>query len=186
MMKKEIVVTLNYKPIDKIFREGGVAWLPTSKLRRDVKYVICVRNTRGSHSNFGPNGRHGTAYFIGEVDDYVDVHKENKPPNKKRATWRGKITLKRYAKMNDELLWKPQTNPMKYTSLESLQADGHDINFNTLDWLEFPRSIDIEEEAEAAITENEVKAITKEEAHAGLAKYYGVDVEKIKLTVELI
>jgi hypothetical protein len=156
------VVVFTRKDLATMMEYGGCGdWVADRERLATCKYVIATANAKASHGKI-PESRQGHAFLVGEVSGTVVI-----PGDPERAL----LQLSRYAEVDVAGAWKKgHRNPVRYSNLSEFGLEP-----SKLTWKQFPS-------APPRATQ-EVRALTVEEAKAGLAAKFGVSVDSIEITI---
>jgi len=156
------VVVFTRKDLDAMFGYGGCGdWVADRQRLTTCKYVVATANAKASHGKI-PESRQGHAFLVGEVSGTVVI-----PGDPERVL----LQLSRYAEVDVAGAWKKgHRNPVRYSNLSEFGLEP-----SKLTWKQFPS-------APPRATQ-EVRALTVEEAKAGLAAKFGVSVDSIEITI---
>ena len=178
-MSNNALIVFTAKSTELIHQQGGTSsWVLSPTSMRDVRYVVCTRNT-GRELNEGDGPRfeaHGEAFLVGKVSGLKQVKVEN---NRKRYL----VQISEYARVSVPDFWTHDRNPTRYTDTDSLQERGIDVE--QLDWLPMPDTDGVigvmphPAEAPASTTEG----LTIAQAKQGLSVKFGVPEEAILITI---
>lgn len=171
----KILEYLSFKNADTFKKEKGVAYLPTSKLRVNTKYIICLKHMNDSRCQFDSGSKHAAAHFIGEISGYKLTNPDvSIKEGKKKKTYRGIVQLKRWASLPDiDVMWTPKSSTMHYKDISNLSDMG--IDETSLEWQTFGTTED----------EKDLSLIVKE-SEAAIAKKLNLESDQIKLTIEIV
>lgn len=178
-MPKNALIVFTAKTIPMIQNQGGTAsWALSAASMRDVRYVVCTRNTdRKFDEECGPRTEaHGSAFLVGKVSGLKFIKEKN---NRKRYL----VQMSEYARVSVPDFWTHDRIPTRYTDTDSLQERGIDVDM--LEWLPMPDADGvigvIPHLAESAAPVSE--GLTIAQAKHGLSVKFGVPEEAIQIVI---
>jgi len=179
-MHQEIAVVLTAKSVERIIREGGSAsWRLDRTRARQCAFAVCTRNTHADWAEgLETDHAHGSAFLIGKVSGVVPC--KPTPENHEAPENRYLIEFSEFARLNLPNVWKGERNPIKYMPLDALGID-----FASLKWEQMPaKAISPQAPAETSpANPSKAKGFTMAEAKIGLALFYNVAPDAIKITI---
>lgn len=170
-MKNNCVVVLTARGKSRILREGGSqAWRLNAHHAGKCDYVVCVQNRNKSWGQ--PEASHHTAFLVGKISSISQSQEEG-------SEGRWIINISEYADISIPNMWHGNRNPVSYKSLEKLNIDLENLQFNKL-----------EQEPSALEETNKPKEkgldkISIPEAKRLLANYFDVPQENISITINM-
>ncbi len=178
-MSNNALIVFTAKTVAMIHEQGGTAsWVLSPASMRDVRYVVCTRNTdREFDEECGPRSEaHGSAFLVGKVSGLKVVKEKN---NRKRYL----VQMSEYALVSVADFWTHDRNPTRYTDTDALAERGIDVE--KLDWLPMPDIdgvIGVMPHAEdAAVSPSD--GLTIAQAKHGLSMKFGVPEEAIQIVI---
>ena len=179
-MSNDALIVFTAKSSSLIQKQGGTSsWVLSPVSMRDVRYVVCTRNTdRTIEEQFGPRGEaHGEAFLVGKVSGLKQVKVEN---NRKRYL----VQISEYSLVSVPNFWTHDRNPTRYTDTGVLRERGIDVD--KLEWLLMP-DIDgvigvLRDSPVVAITSTD-QGLSIAEAKRGLSLKFGVPEEAIQIVI---
>lgn len=178
-MPNDALIVFTAKSTELIHQQGGTSsWVLSPASMRDVRYVVCTRNTgRELDEGDGPRTEaHGEAFLVGRVAGLKQVKVEN---NRKRYL----VQMSEYARVSVPDFWTHDRNPTRYTDTDTLRTWGIDVG--TLNWLPMPDIdgvLDVMPPPEPHATPAS-EGLTIAEAKRGLAIRFGVPEDAIQITI---
>ena len=157
------ILVFTAKSLDSILEEGGSGvWKLDPARARKCTYVVCTQNAYNPEAYADATEPHGSAFLVGRISRIAP------------ADDRWRIEFSEYATINQSEVWGGHRNPVRYTNLDDLgiQLDG-------LEWLPGPQTNTVAPTSAATASH----ALTIQEAKAGLAETYGVDVGAIEVVI---
>ncbi|MBT0622551.1 hypothetical protein KIH32_01435 [Pseudomonas fluorescens] len=188
---EECVTVFTCRGKDRILYEGGSqAWRIDMSKASKRKYVVCVQNRNETWGQ--ATADHKTAFLIGKISSVTKS-------TQKGATDRAIINISEYAELNVPDRWLGNRNPVAYRHLSDFGIHTHD-DLADLSWTRLGVRFSLEnkepeempgDDYEAVQLDDPlpekpvegIKALTVEEAKAGLAMNFGISVEKIDITI---
>lgn len=178
-MSNDVLIVFTAKPVETILELGGTqAWVLSPSSMRDVRYVVCTRNSdRAYDEECGPRPEpHGQAFLVGKVSGLkqVDLRK-----NRKRYL----VQISEYARVSVSDFWTNDRNPTRYTDTGMLRARGIDVE--KLNWLPMPDvsgGVEVMKHPENKIAYAS-EGLTIAEAKRGLSLKFGVPEEAINIII---
>jgi hypothetical protein len=178
-MPNNALIVFTAKSTELIHKQGGTSsWVLSPSSMRDVRYVVCTRNT-GRELNEGDGPRteaHGEAFLVGKVSGLKQVDPRN---NRKRYL----VQMSEYARVSVPDFWTHDRNPTRYTDTDQLKQWGIDVD--ELEWLPMPDTDGVlgvmphTEEAAASMGEG----LTIAQAKHGLSVKFGVPEDAIQIVI---
>lgn len=178
-MSNNALIVFTAKTTEMIHEHGGTkSWVLSATSMRDVRYVVCTRNTdRAYDEECGPRSEaHGEAFLVGKVSGLKQVDERN---GRKRYL----VQMSEYARVSEPDFWTHDRNPTRYTDTDTLRERGIDVD--KLDWLPMPDSDGVigvmphPTEATAPASDG----LTIAQAKQGLSVKFGVPEEAILITI---
>ena len=169
----DVVMVFTSKPLETMIQEGGSGyWSANRKRLQKCEYLVATKSNKlREHFPSNRDIKQGSAFLVGKVTNIVDL------PSGGRLL----IQISEYAEVNQPKVWTGNRNPVAYTTTDALEKE-HGLDIESLEWKEFPTS-------DAAVDSpdkvgSDVKALTIEEAKAGLAKMLGISASCIEITIK--
>lgn len=170
-MKNQCVVVLTARGKSRILREGGSqAWRLNAHHAGKCSYVVCVQNRNKSWGQ--PEAKHHTAFLIGKISSISQSQEEG-------SQGRWIINISEYADISIPNVWDGNRNPVAYRTLEELNIDLENLQFNKLE-----QEPNVLEQANKP-KEKELEKISIPEAKRLLANYFDVPQENISITINM-
>lgn len=156
------IVVFTAKSLDSILAEGGSGvWKLDPARARKCTYVVCTQNAYNPEAYADATEPHGSAFLLGKISRIAP------------ADDRWRIEFGEYAAISEPEVWGGHRNPVRYMDLDDLGID-----LDGLEWLPGPQTKTVlSSEAPAP------RGLTIQEAKAGLAETYGVDVGAIEVVI---
>lgn len=179
-MPNNALIVFTAKSIELIHQQGGTSsWVLSPASMRDVRYVVCTRNTdRTIDEELGPRPEaHGEAFLVGKVTGMKQLKYEN---NRKRYL----VQMSEYARVSVEDFWTHDRNPTRYTDTDTLRERGIDVD--KLEWLPMNGTdgiIRVMPNAPEAVLPSAGVGLTIAEAKRGLAIKFGVPEDAIQIVI---
>jgi hypothetical protein len=173
------LIVFTAKTVAMIHEQGGTSsWVLSPASMRDVRYVVCTRNTdREFDEECGPRPEaHGSAFLVGKVSGLKVLKEKN---NRKRYL----VQMSEYARVSVPDFWTHDRNPTRYTDTDSLRERGIDVN--KLDWLPMPDTdcnIGVMPHPEA-VSAPQGEGLTIAQAKRGLSVKFGVPEQAIQIVI---
>lgn len=163
----EAVIIFTSKPLETMISEGGAGYWSANKKRLEkCSFLIATKSdTLRQHFPSDINIEQGSAFIVGKISNIATS------PDGKRYV----IQFSQYAEINIPNVWTGNRNPVAYIDIETLKEE-HELDFENLDWKNFP----IHEIKPV----NNVKALTIDEAKEGIAKKLGIDSSCIEISIK--
>jgi hypothetical protein len=177
-MSNDALIVFTAKSVELIHKQGGTSsWVLSPASMRDVRYVVCTRNTdRNLDEEIGPcTESHGEAFLVGKVSGLKWEKDRN---NRKRYL----VQMSEYARVSVPDFWTHDRNPTRYTDTDTLRERGIDVD--KLDWLPMPHTDGVIRVL--PISEGTVPAaegLTIAEAKHGLSVKFGVPEDAIQIII---
>ena len=169
-MKNQCVVVLTARGKSRILREGGSqAWRLNAHHAGKCSYVVCVQNRNKSWGQ--PEAKHHTAFLIGKISSISQSQEEG-------SQGRWIINISEYADISIPNVWDGNRNPVAYRTLEELNIDLENLQFNKLE--QEPNVLE-----QANKPKEELEKISIPEAKRLLANYFDVPQENISITINM-
>lgn len=178
-MPNNALIVFTAKTVAMIHEQGGTAsWVLSPASMRDVRYVVCTRNTdREFDEECGHRTEaHGSAFLVGKVSGMKVVKEIN---NRKRYL----VQISEYARVSVPDFWTHDRNPTRYTDTDSLRERGIDVD--RLDWLPMPSTDGV-----IGVMPNPAESVTPAsggltiaQAKHGLSVKFGVPEEAIQIII---
>ena len=169
-MKNQCVVILTARGKSRILREGGSqAWRLNAHHAGKCSYVVCVQNRNKSWGQ--PEAKHHTAFLIGKISSISQSQEEG-------SQGRWIINISEYADISIPNVWDGNRNPVAYRTLEELNIDLENLQFNKLE--QEPNVLE-----QANKPKEELEKISIPEAKRLLANYFDVPQENISITINM-
>jgi hypothetical protein len=176
-MSNDALIVFTAKSTELIHKNGGTSsWVLSPASMRDVRYVVCTRNTgRELDEEDGPRTEaHGEAFLVGKVSGLKQVKVEN---NRKRYL----VQMSEYARVSVPDFWTHDRNPTRYTGTDVLADRGIDVS--KLNWLPVSNGVigAMPQPAQAAVPMSE--GLTIAQAKQGLSVKFGVPEDAIQIVI---
>ncbi|QCO23157.1 hypothetical protein C9E88_016720 (plasmid) [Acinetobacter cumulans] len=169
-MKNQCVVVLTARGKSRILKEGGSqAWRLNAHHAGKCSYVVCVQNRNKSWGQ--PEAKHHTAFLIGKISSISQSQEEG-------SQGRWIINISEYADISIPNVWDGNRNPVAYRTLEELNIDLENLQFNKLE--QEPNVLE-----QANKPKEELEKISIPEAKRLLANYFDVPQENISITINM-
>ena len=169
-MKNQCVVILTARGKSRILKEGGSqAWRLNAHHAGKCSYVVCVQNRNKSWGQ--PEAKHHTAFLIGKISSISQSQEEG-------SQGRWIINISEYADISIPNVWDGNRNPVAYRTLEELNIDLENLQFNKLE--QEPNVLE-----QANKPKEELEKISIPEAKRLLANYFDVPQENISITINM-
>ena len=169
-MKNQCVVVLTARGKSRILKEGGSqAWRLNAHHAGKCSYVVCVQNRNKSWGQ--PEAKHHTAFLIGKISSISQSQEEG-------SQGRWIINISEYADISIPNVWDGNRNPVAYRTLEELNIDLENLQFNKLE--QEPNVLE-----QANKPKEELEKISIPEAKRLLANYFDVPEENISITINM-
>ncbi len=166
-MANDTIAVFTAKSTERLLREGGSSsWNLNRGNARQMKYVVCTRNAHADWSE--GDEEHGSAFVVGRISDIV-------PSPASEGRWL--IQFNQFARISNANTWGGWRNPVRYTSLDALNLDIDDLEFENVS----STSTVIDDQPRPSAPEG--NALTIDEAKRGLAATFGVDPGAIEITI---
>ncbi|WP_168702527.1 hypothetical protein [Gordonia paraffinivorans] len=148
-----------------ILNEGGSgSWKLDPARARKCTYLVCTQNAYNAEPYADATNPHGSAFLVGKISRITPVDDR----------WR--IEFSEYALIDYPEVWGGHRNPVRYTNLDDLGIQ--------LDGVEWKQAAPTEAVVSASTPEVAApRALTIQEAKAGLAQTYGVDAGAIEIVI---
>ncbi len=179
-MSNNALIVFTAKSTELIHKQGGTSsWVLSPSSMRDVRYVVCTRNTgRELDEEDGPRTEaHGEAFLVGKVSGLKQVNLRN---NRKRYL----VQMSEYASVSVPDFWTHDRNPTRYTDTDTLRQWGIDVD--NLKWLPMPENDDVLDNKANDICDTAPSAdigLTIAEAKRGLSIRFGVPEDAVQITI---
>jgi hypothetical protein len=178
-MSSDALIVFTAKTTPSILENGGTSsWVLSPASMRDVRYVVCTRNTdREFDAECGPRTEeHGSAFLVGKVSGLKVVKRHN---NRNRYL----VQMSEYARVSVPHFWTHDRNPTRYTDTETLRERGIDVN--ELEWLPMPDNDGGLDDlpAEDTVARHDDDGLTIAQAKRGLSLKFGVAEECIQIVI---
>jgi hypothetical protein len=162
----DTIIVFTSKPFETMIIEGGSGYWSANKKRIEkCKYIVTTKsNTLREHFPSDIKISQGSAFLIGKISGIAE--KENK---------RLLIQFSEYAEINIKDSWTGNRNPVAYIDID-IFSEENGLDISKLEWKSFPFN-------EAEIEEN-VKALTIDDAKKGIAKTLGIDASCIEIQIK--
>ena len=169
-MKNQCVVVLTARGKSRILKEGGSqAWRLNAHHAGKCSYVVCVQNRNKSWGQ--PEAKHHTAFLIGKISSISQSQEEG-------SQGRWIINISEYADISIPNVWDGNRNPVAYRTLEELNIDLENLQFNKLE--QEPNVLE-----QANKPKEDLEKISIPEAKRLLANYFDVPQENISITINM-
>ena len=169
-MKNNCVVVLTARGKSRILKEGGSqAWRLNAHHAGKCSYVVCVQNRNKSWGQ--PEAKHHTAFLVGKISS-ISLSQEAD------SEGRWIINISEYADISIPNVWDGNRNPVAYRTLEELNIDLENLQFNKLE--QEPNVLE-----QANKPKEELEKISIPEAKRLLANYFDVPQENISITINM-
>jgi hypothetical protein len=169
-MKNQCVVVLTARGKSRILKEGGSqAWRLNAHHAGKCSYVVCVQNRNKPWGQ--PEAKHHTAFLIGKISSISQSQEEG-------SQGRWIINISEYADISIPNVWDGNRNPVAYRTLEELNIDLENLQFNKLE--QEPNVLE-----QANKPKEELEKISIPEAKRLLANYFDVPQENISITINM-
>lgn len=156
----DTIVTYTKNSLQDIIKAGcDRSWVLNQNRAKTCKYLVCC------HSQ---GAKRGNAFLVAHISRIrlVDVDEGSKND-------RWAIDISQYASVDIPDVWEGWRNPVHYTSSEKLKLKK--IDLSTIDLKKLP-------EGEKKSDDN-IPPLTLEQAKQGLAKYFNISTEQIKILI---
>lgn len=179
-MSNDALIVFTAKSTELILQRGGTdSWVLSPASMRDVRYVVCTRNTaRELDEEDGPRTEaHGEAFLVGKVSGL-------KPVGERNGRKRYLVQMSEYARVSEPNFWTHDRNPTRYTDTDSLRERRIDVD--KLDWLPMPDTdgvIGVMPSAREATAPSAGEGLTIAEAKRGLSVKFGVPEDAIQIVI---
>lgn len=178
-MSNDALIVFTAKSVEMMLEQGGSSsWVLSPASMRDVKFVVCTRNTdRTIDEELGHRPEtHGEAFLVGRVSGLKWEKDKN---NRKRYL----VQMSEYARVSVPDFWTHDRNPTRYTDTGTLRERG--IDAEELEWIPMPHSdgvVGVMRPSEA-ISGAAGGGLSIGEAKRGLSIKFGVPEEAIQIVI---
>lgn len=155
---------------------GSQSWVLNPQSMRDVRYVVCTRNTDHRWDDeCGPRPEaHNLAFMVGKVSGLTKVDRQNDRD-------RYLVQFSEYALINvPDFRTGSTRNPVTYSDVDQCKQLGLDID--ALEFTPMPPSTSGEANQPVQGTSPK-KGLSMAEAKEGLSVFFGVPVESVQITI---
>ena len=176
-MPNDTVVVFTAKSVERILQEGGTAsWRLDRNHARQCAFAVCTRNSNAAWVE--GLEEHHSAFLIAKIREVVPCTPT--PENNESPEKRYLIQFSEFARVKLANIWKGDRNPVKYTSLDSLEIDP-----SSLKWEPMPESLGGTGSKKQAGKSGKprIQPLTMAEAKKGLALMFNVAPEAIEITI---
>jgi hypothetical protein len=178
-MSNNALIVFTAKSVSLILEQGGTeSWALSPASMRDVRYVVCTRNTdRNLDEEIGPRTEaHGEAFLVGKVSGLKQVKVQN---NRKRYL----VQMSEYAHVSEPNFWTGDRNPTRYSDTDALRSRGIDVE--KLDWHPMPDldAVFVQPNSQVVAAPSANGGLTIADAKRGLSLKFGVPEEAIQIVI---
>lgn len=166
--KAAAILVFTQRSVDELRLEGGSqAWALNADRARRCEFLVCAQNRYGSN----PSGTapHGSAFCVGKISSV-----EAAPEDASRSI----IRVSALASVSVPNVWQHWRNPVKYSTLDDMGIDLSTLSFEPA---QNPAPVvSFLSKKDATIVD---QPLSIEAAKRGLARYFGVPLDTIKITI---